>query len=447
MKENTAAVHAQVPVDVATFLLNEKRTDIAKLEARQRVSVVLIPNKFLETPHYSIERLRHDDERLDTAKASYDRVIRAADRRAVPAVAQPNRRTDAKRPWSKASSRRPRHRSSCTSRPCPPPPRRSSAPAREKSFWARLVSWFAGDELPRAKAQQQATSAGVPGPATGRGAERGRGGRNEQRNGGAQRRTRRQPRPSARARCQGRAAGNRTQGEGRDSRRRKRRGWRRGSAVGYAARGPARRTRAARRGAARARAGPRSIGSRRATARKVVQAARKGKRPRNVRAAIDAAAAVVGVKANARDRRMPPQKTRPIGNSWPKAKRSGRWSARAPTRPCRLWPKPAPRRRLSARWPAARKKSVAAGVVAGAGAPARNVQNRPLPLRRPPSWAIPMTNTRRGRCRRGSGLRRERRAARTWRAAGPGNRAGGRGDGRSSRRAGARTGRPPGRRW
>ncbi|MGE5339618.1 MAG: Rne/Rng family ribonuclease, partial [Gemmatimonadota bacterium] len=73
MKESTAAIHAQVPVDVATFLLNEKRTDIAKLEARHRISIVLIPNKYLETPHYKVERLKHDDERLDQARASYDR--------------------------------------------------------------------------------------------------------------------------------------------------------------------------------------------------------------------------------------------------------------------------------------------------------------------------------------------------------------------------------------
>jgi ribonuclease E len=78
MKEGTAAVHAQVPVEVATFLLNEKRADIAKLEARLRVSVVLIPNKFLETPHYHIERLRHDDPRLDEAKASFERAAELA---------------------------------------------------------------------------------------------------------------------------------------------------------------------------------------------------------------------------------------------------------------------------------------------------------------------------------------------------------------------------------
>jgi ribonuclease E len=61
MKENTAAVNAQVPVDVATFLLNEKRVDLQLIEARHRVSVTLIPNMHLETPNYSVTRMRHDD--------------------------------------------------------------------------------------------------------------------------------------------------------------------------------------------------------------------------------------------------------------------------------------------------------------------------------------------------------------------------------------------------
>ncbi|CCN17408.1 ribonuclease E [Bordetella bronchiseptica MO211] len=72
MKENTAAVHAQVPVDVATFLLNEKRADITKMEARLKVNLVLIPNKHLETPHHHIERLRHDDPRLEETKTSFE---------------------------------------------------------------------------------------------------------------------------------------------------------------------------------------------------------------------------------------------------------------------------------------------------------------------------------------------------------------------------------------
>ncbi|PLC51710.1 ribonuclease E/G [Pollutimonas subterranea] len=74
MKEGTAALHAQVPVDVATFLLNEKRGDITKIESRLKVNLVLIPNKNLETPHHHIERLRHDDPRIEEIKTSFDLV-------------------------------------------------------------------------------------------------------------------------------------------------------------------------------------------------------------------------------------------------------------------------------------------------------------------------------------------------------------------------------------
>ncbi|AIL33257.1 Rne/Rng family ribonuclease [Basilea psittacipulmonis] len=65
MKENTAAIHAQVPVEVATFLVNEKRMDLVKMESRYQTQIVLLPNKYLETPHHIIERLRYDDSRLD----------------------------------------------------------------------------------------------------------------------------------------------------------------------------------------------------------------------------------------------------------------------------------------------------------------------------------------------------------------------------------------------
>ncbi len=78
MKENTAAIHCQVPVEVTAFLLNEKRQEINKIEIRFKVSIVLIPNKHLDTPHYKLERLRHDDPRLDEPRASYKMVEEAA---------------------------------------------------------------------------------------------------------------------------------------------------------------------------------------------------------------------------------------------------------------------------------------------------------------------------------------------------------------------------------
>ena len=65
LKENTGRVVAQLPVDVATFLLNEKRQMIADIENRHDVGIVLIPNRNLETPKYELERIRRQDMRED----------------------------------------------------------------------------------------------------------------------------------------------------------------------------------------------------------------------------------------------------------------------------------------------------------------------------------------------------------------------------------------------
>ncbi len=61
MKDNTGRIVAHLPVEVATFLLNEKRQAIYDIERRQSISVILVPDKSLETPNYQIERLRSQD--------------------------------------------------------------------------------------------------------------------------------------------------------------------------------------------------------------------------------------------------------------------------------------------------------------------------------------------------------------------------------------------------
>ena len=77
MKENTAQVVAQVPVDVGTFLLNEKRPEIHGIETRFKVNVLLVPNRYLETPNYTVQRLRHDDlNQSEPLPASFDMVER-----------------------------------------------------------------------------------------------------------------------------------------------------------------------------------------------------------------------------------------------------------------------------------------------------------------------------------------------------------------------------------
>ena len=74
MKENTSAVQVQLPVEVATFLLNEKRADIHSVEQRMDVNVILIPNTHLETPNYTITRLRDGEAGENDNIRSYELV-------------------------------------------------------------------------------------------------------------------------------------------------------------------------------------------------------------------------------------------------------------------------------------------------------------------------------------------------------------------------------------
>ncbi|MDX1299156.1 MAG: ribonuclease E, partial [Pseudomonas sp.] len=62
LKDNTGQIHAQVPVDVAAYLLNEKRKSIAGLENRYKVEIYIIPNEQLETPHFDVARVRTGEE-------------------------------------------------------------------------------------------------------------------------------------------------------------------------------------------------------------------------------------------------------------------------------------------------------------------------------------------------------------------------------------------------
>src|SRR5882724_5114695 len=148
MKEGTAAIHAQVPVEVATFLLNEKRVDIAKLEARLRVSIVLIPNKFLETPHYKVERLRHDDERLESVKTSFERAEAPPTEIVYGAI-----QSDGERPKPKQEAV---VRGILPQTPAPvvaPPPATPPVPLivvpmAEASLWTRVKRWIAGAPAP-----------------------------------------------------------------------------------------------------------------------------------------------------------------------------------------------------------------------------------------------------------------------------------------------------------
>ena len=61
LKDSTGKILAKIPVECATYLLNEKRDKIEGIESRHNVKVVVIPDPRLETPHYMIERVKDND--------------------------------------------------------------------------------------------------------------------------------------------------------------------------------------------------------------------------------------------------------------------------------------------------------------------------------------------------------------------------------------------------
>jgi len=71
LKENTEVVHAYLPIESATFLLNEKRHEITGIENRLGTRIQIIPTISLDTPHYKIERMRSEDLDESGDKPSY----------------------------------------------------------------------------------------------------------------------------------------------------------------------------------------------------------------------------------------------------------------------------------------------------------------------------------------------------------------------------------------
>ena len=67
IKDNTSQIHAQVPVSVATYLMNEKREAIRRIETRHGIRVFVIPNEHLETPNHEVIRIRIDEEIEDVS--------------------------------------------------------------------------------------------------------------------------------------------------------------------------------------------------------------------------------------------------------------------------------------------------------------------------------------------------------------------------------------------
>lgn len=129
MKDKTSRVVAQLPIKVATFLLNEKRDVLLEIEQRQGVSVLLVPNSYMETPHYEVLRIRVDEADTEAKRQSYELATQPED--TTPSKTQNTVKAKLEEPAVKALQ------------PSKAPQKRSSLPGLLRRFWQAL---FANDE-------------------------------------------------------------------------------------------------------------------------------------------------------------------------------------------------------------------------------------------------------------------------------------------------------------
>ncbi|MBV8876429.1 MAG: Rne/Rng family ribonuclease [Gammaproteobacteria bacterium] len=152
-KDRTARVIAQVPVPVATYLINEKREWLRTLEDKSEAELIIVPNENIQTPEYSIKRVRDDEMELpEQRQATY--LMPAA-----PELVEPG--TQDRKPPQEAAAVTPLLPATPAPNTAPAPSAPAAAAAPSGSgFWSRFKRMLAGDAVaPPPAAPDQAESA------------------------------------------------------------------------------------------------------------------------------------------------------------------------------------------------------------------------------------------------------------------------------------------------
>ncbi len=152
MKKNTDKIIAQLPIDSATYLLNEKRSVIEQIEQRQDVSIIIIPARHLETPAFEVQRIRSGPSEEDVErKPSYQLIKR--EENALPQFARENQ----------AAAEQPAIKEFMPLSPAPMGQGKPdlAPPAQGGGFIKRFLSIITGTR-PEDEAEVQATAAPAP---------------------------------------------------------------------------------------------------------------------------------------------------------------------------------------------------------------------------------------------------------------------------------------------
>jgi ribonuclease E len=186
-KERTSRIIVQLPVDVATYLINEKHDALRALEDKGHAQLVIVPNPHIQTPEYSIRRVREDEALLpENSQVSYQIPVAPP---SVDPIAE-RARPPAEQPAVAALLPK-------TAAPLLPTPVAAPSPtvvaeaeeSQGSGFWGRVKRWFGPDEIGTVAPAAEASPTVASEPR--REPRRGNGGGSSRRDGGGRGRDRR----------------------------------------------------------------------------------------------------------------------------------------------------------------------------------------------------------------------------------------------------------------
>jgi len=195
MKDNTGQVVVQVPVEVGTFLLNEKRAAVSRIEEHNGIRVLILPNPHMHTPHFELERTRRDDSQVQAPLTPSHRLISEPEAPRLPAAAA-----------TRAAADEPAVKTVAPPMPAPAPIPQGEAPATQpgetrthpgggfiRRFWSSLFGGAEEETAAEGAATGEPEAKPRPAPGRARTADtdesrsRSRGGRERGGNGGRER--------------------------------------------------------------------------------------------------------------------------------------------------------------------------------------------------------------------------------------------------------------------
>ncbi|MCH2491165.1 MAG: Rne/Rng family ribonuclease [Gammaproteobacteria bacterium] len=133
LKENTEAIFAELPLDTATFILNEKRHELLQIESSLGTRIAVLPSADLHRPQYRLKRLRSEELDQSAATPSHELELEREDK-------------DAPKTHMMQARQRPavRLENLETSPPPKPEATREASAVKGLSLFAKIRQWFTG---------------------------------------------------------------------------------------------------------------------------------------------------------------------------------------------------------------------------------------------------------------------------------------------------------------